>query len=73
MASHRLPEGPVVARQEIAHEMRRIAAAASAGQGAAAAPAAVPSVQRRRWPSTHRIVVAGRSVMVQHRRAGFAL
>jgi hypothetical protein len=74
MASHRSPEEPFVARQELARDMRRIAAAALAGERPAqpAAPAR-RRARRRKAASTHRIVVAGRIVLVQHRRAAFAL
>jgi hypothetical protein len=73
MASHRSPEEPFIARQELAREMRRMADTAMAGQGAAKAQTSVRSIERRRKAGTHRIVVAGRIVMVQHRRAAFAL
>jgi hypothetical protein len=74
MASHRSPEEPFMARQELARDMRRTAAAALGGPAAAKPPAAVRSPARRRKPGgTHRIVVAGRIVLVQHRRAAFAL
>jgi hypothetical protein len=73
MASHRSPEEPFIARQELARDMRRTADAAMAGQGAAKGPPPVRPRDRRRKGGTHRIVVAGRIVLVQHRRAAFAL
>jgi hypothetical protein len=74
MASHRSPEEPFMARQELARDMHRMAAAALAAPGTAKPPAAIRSGARRRKPAgTHRIVVAGRIVLVQRRRAAFAL
>jgi hypothetical protein len=73
MASHRSPEEPFIARQELAREMRRTADTAMAGQGTAKVQSLVRSTERRRKRGTHRIVVAGRIVLVQHRRAAFAL
>jgi hypothetical protein len=74
MASHRSPEEPFMARQELARDMRRMAAAALATPAAAKPPASLRRPERRRKPAgTHRIVVGGRIVLVQHRRAAFAL
>ena len=74
MASHRSPEEPFMARQDLARDMRRTAAAALAAPVAAKPLASLRSGERRRKPAgTHRIVVAGRIVLVQRRRAAFAL
>jgi hypothetical protein len=71
VASHRSPEEPFIARQELARDMRRTAAAVSAF--AAVKVSAMPPVRARRRPTRHVIVVAGRTILVQRRRAAFAL
>jgi hypothetical protein len=71
VASHRSPEEPFIARQELARDMRRTAAALSAF--AAATVNALPPTRARRRPSRHIIVVAGRTILVQRRRPAFAL
>jgi hypothetical protein len=71
VASHRSPEEPFMAREELARDMRRTAAAATAF--VATRVNALPPVRARRRPSRHVIMVAGRAILVQRRRAAFAL
>jgi len=75
LASHRSPEEPFVARQELARAMRRAAADATpAGQGPARLHGPPrPPARRRTRVGTHRIMVGRRVILVQHRRAAFAL